>query len=150
MFPDIDDLYTGIGQAIYNQMPDRWTKACLEVLHVEQNYSLIFNEYYFVDDLRFDFDVTDSNSKEINVSDLFYKLYEFMARNNEYVPWNKCKFTLYPDGEFDIEFKLDDDYEWYKSIDVNSKEYDSISVDTIEKIETWEGLPKDFNRFWVK
>ena len=59
--------------------------------------------------------------------------------------WNDAK-----GGQFDIVFKSDEDYEWYKSIDIDSKEYNLIAVDAIERIKTWEGLPSSFNCFWVK
>ena len=71
-----------------------------------------------------------------------------MQKNTNDVPWNKCRFELLSDGSLDVKFKLDLDFEWYKSLDPDSEAFDNLNYQTVDLIKSWEGVPKDFDRNW--
>lgn len=73
-----------------------------------------------------------------------------MQVNSSDKPWNKCRFELKSDGEFDLKFKFDYDFDWYNGLGCDSADFEMLSYEIIELIESWEGLPTDFNRFWAK
>ena len=54
------------------------------------------------------------------------------------------------EGDFSIDFKYDEDFAWYKSLDIDSQEYNDLDIDVINQIKSWEGLPESYPRYWAK
>ncbi len=154
MFETIDDIYNHIGQAMFNALPGTWNKAWMIILMQRPDSSMHFVQQYLLkkDDIALDFDVDEVEGvyKEANVDDAFYALYHLMQKGENDVPWNKARFEINNEGDFEMEFKLDEDFAWYKSLDIDNQEYDDLDIDIIDQIKTWKGLPKEYVRYWSK
>ena len=155
MFESVDDIYNYIGQAAFNALPDEWHSAQIDVLMynaVAPRRSLsVIQQYCLTDNgtpSDFDTDEVDGEVIDSNVSEAFYALYDLMKTETHKIPWNKTRFFLTSEGDFEIDFKLDEDYEWYKALSVDSQEYDELDIDIINQIKTWEGLPEGAPRSW--
>ncbi|TOF33788.1 hypothetical protein CGJ28_22075, partial [Vibrio parahaemolyticus] len=61
-------------------------------------------------------------------------------------PWNKARFVVHPDGDFEIEFKWDEDWTWLSSLDPDKDIYPDS--ETMQSIETWDGLGENAYRPW--
>ncbi|MBB1304356.1 hypothetical protein [Pseudoalteromonas sp. SR43-5] len=64
-----------------------------------------------------------------------------MKKDKDDVPWNKVRVEITTEGYFSIDFKYDEDFAWYKSLDIDSQEYEDLDIDVINKIKSWDGLP---------
>ena len=151
MFKDIDEIYNYIGQSMFNVLPDEWSKA--------QNYVLLDNHalgimsfinQYQVSNISSVYDFRFDNKDILNIITAYKELFEIMQKNENDVPRNKARFEMTSEGDFSIDFKYDEDFVWYKSLDINSQEYDDLDIDVINQIKSWEGLPESYHRYWAK
>tara|TARA_Y100001968_G_scaffold327525_1_gene372745 strand:+ start:1206 stop:1670 length:465 start_codon:yes stop_codon:yes gene_type:complete len=147
---NIDEIYNAIARNILNAIPEEWDEAALEILMFTVDYSIGINGFYTLNGEKFYFDIlrSDFESNEVRTSIVFYELFKRMQENESDVPWNKCIFELNSDGSFKIKFKLDMDFEWYKSLDPDSDEFYALDISVVEAIQTWEGLPDGVARSW--
>lgn len=152
-----EDIYQHIGQAMFNALPDEWDSAYFYI-SIKRIYprSCEYEESYFLKGVEFDFSVDeiDGDYEESGCTDAFFELYDLMQKDDSDVPWNKARFELKPDGSFDIQFKYDEDFAWLNSLNLRKKKdndfYESVDIDIINEIKTWDGLPEDFDRYWLK
>ena len=79
-----------------------------------------------------------------------FMLFILLCKNENDVPWNKARFEMTSEGDFSIDFKYDEDFAWYKSLDIDSQKYDELDINIINKIKSWDGLPKGYPRYWTK
>ncbi|PIW59623.1 MAG: hypothetical protein COW15_16925 [Shewanella sp. CG12_big_fil_rev_8_21_14_0_65_47_15] len=152
MFKNIDSIYNYVGQEMFSSLPGKWDKAYLNVNMDKIDRAISIDSKYISEGVEYFFDL-DRKSGIVNFSDCdeaFYDLYHIMQKNEQDVPWNKARFELTPDGDFSIDFKYDEDFAWYKLLDIESQEYDELDIDIIDKIKSWEGLPSDYQRYWKK
>ena len=150
MFNSLEDIYYCIAQNIINALPDEWEHAYLDVIVYEVDHSLAMGGVYTYrgEEIFFDVECVDGVKIITNTDKAFFELYKNMQVNSSDKPWNKCRFELECDGEFDLKFKFDYDFDWYNGLGCDSADFEMLSYEVIELIESWEGLPTDFNRFW--
>lgn len=151
MFKDIDEIYNYIGQSMFNGLPDRWSKAENYVLLDNHALGIMsFINRYQVRDTSTVYDFRFDNKDILNIITAYKELYQIMQKNEDDVPWNKARFKMTSEGDFSIDFKYDEDFAWYKSLDIDSQEYDDLDIDVINQIKSWEGLPESYPRYWAK
>ncbi|MGI2169983.1 hypothetical protein ACROAE_07265 [Shewanella sp. MF05960] len=152
MFKEIDDIYNYIGQEMYERLPEYWDIALLEVNMDKIDKAISIGASYILNNTSNTFDLDEKNGvvSFSDVDEAFYALYKIMQKNESEndVPWNKARFEITSEGDFSIDFKYDEDFVWYKSLDIDSQEYDDLDIDIINQIETWEGLPETAPRYW--
>jgi len=150
MFKEIDEIYNFIGQEMYERLPENWDIAFLEVNMDKVDQAISIGANYIFNNTPHSFDLDELNGvvNFSDVDDAFYALYKMMQKDDNDVPWNKARFEITPDGDFEILFKYDEDFAWYKSLDIDSQEYDDLDIDIINQIKTWEGLPENAPRYW--
>ena len=150
MFDNVDDIYNHIGEAMFNALPDSWDEAWIEVVlyEVDKHIQLVQGfinkgvvDYFSVNKINGDY-VSSGCDKA------FFDLYKAMQKNDSDIPWNKAKFYLDQEGEFEIDFKFDEDFDYYKTLKPNSEDYKKLDIEVEKKILTWDGLSKDTPRFW--
>ena len=81
----------------------------------------------------FDLDVIDGIYKNSMCNKAFYALYTIMQKDKNDVPWNKARFEMTSEGDFSIDFKYDEDFAWYKSLDIDSQKYDELDINVINE-----------------
>ncbi|MCW1720131.1 MULTISPECIES: immunity protein YezG family protein [unclassified Pseudoalteromonas] len=152
MFETIDDIYNHLGLSMFEHLPEKWEKAYLEVNLHQVNVSVSIDSKYIYNGKIFDFDldVIDGIYKNSMCNKAFYALYTIMQKDKNDVPWNKARFEMTSEGDFSIDFKYDEDFAWYKSLDIDSQKYDELDINVINKIKSWDGLPKGYPRYWTK
>ncbi|MEL0631134.1 immunity protein YezG family protein [Pseudoalteromonas carrageenovora] len=152
MFKTVDEIYSHIGQAMFNALPDRWDTAWYDIFVIHPDGVTQSNQQYSLNDVIQYFNVNKINgiNKYAGCDDAFEALYKIMQKNEDDVPWNKARFEITSDGDFSIDFKYDEDFAWYKSLDIDSQEYDDLDIDVINQIKSWEGLPESYPRYWAK
>ncbi len=151
MFENIDDVYEFIGQEIFNSMPDEWLSATSVTL-LDNGKSGVMSQINLLkrnascseETFRF-----DSNAI-LPLIEAYKFLFTSMRRSEQDIPWNKARFKITSDGDFEVDFKYDEDFAWYQSLDIDSQEYDDLDIDIINQIKTWEGLPEEAPRYWLK
>ncbi|MBU2072482.1 MAG: antitoxin YezG family protein [Gammaproteobacteria bacterium] len=150
MFDTVDEIYNHIGQTMFNQLPEKWESAYLEVNLHQVDVSISIGSKYMHEGEVFDFDLDVINGvyKSSKCNNAFYALYKIMRKNEQDVPWNKARFEITSEGDFTIDFKYDEDFAWYKSLDIDSQEYDDLDIKVINSIKSWQGLPEDYPRYW--
>ncbi|PSU86789.1 hypothetical protein C0W35_22015 [Photobacterium kishitanii] len=153
MFESDIDIYEHIGQAMFNVLPDNgWDSAYFVFKMLTVDYSAVSEQFFIKDNQRVDFNVDEYEYSE--TFEAFHELYHLMQRDDSDVPWNKARFELEPNGNFDIQFRYDKDFAWLKSLNLKKKKdndlYESIDIDVIDLIKSWDGLPEDFDRYWLK
>ncbi|MCP4991676.1 MAG: DUF600 family protein [Colwellia sp.] len=150
MFETVDDIYNHIGQAMYNALPTEWEHARFDAILLDPEGAMQSRQTYNINQEEHHFNVNkiDGINKNANCGSAFYALYKLMQKDENDVPWNKARFEVTSDGDFEIFFKYDEDFAWYNNLDPDGKEMDELDVDIIDQIETWEGLPEDFPRCW--
>ncbi|MBB1386173.1 DUF600 family protein [Pseudoalteromonas sp. SG45-5] len=150
MFETIDDIYNHIGQAMFNALPEQWEKAWFEVLLLNPDGAIQSNQEYILNNKKFNFDTNIINgvAKNAKCGKAFCALYHLMQKNENDVPWNKVRFEITSEGDFTIDFKYDEDFAYLNSLDPDKDKYPSS--DEILAIETWEGLPESYPRYWKK
>lgn len=149
MYDNVDEIYSFLGQAMYNVLPDSFIKAntYTVVNEVDSGIFSFLNEYVERESqktLGFRFSRDDIT----NVVIAYQSLYKIMQKNEQDVPWNKARFEITSEGDFTIDFKYDEDFAWYKSLDIDSQEYDDLDIKVINSIKSWQGLPEDYPRYW--
>ena len=152
MFETIDEIYNHLGQSMFNALPEHWEKAWFEALLLDPEGAMQSNQEYVYNGQTFFFNTNKINgiAKNAKCGKAFYALYKLMQKDENDIPWNKARFEIEPDGSFDMQFKYDEDFAWYNDLDPDGKEYDELDIDTINQIETWEGLPVEFERYWLQ
>ena len=150
MFETVDDIYNYIGQAMFDALPENWDRATFYALIVTVDKAMQSKQTYLHQGQKHDFDVNIINgvAKRTKCSKAFYSLYRIMQKGEKDLSWNKARFQITSEGDFEIDFKYDEDFEWYKALDVDSKEYDDLDIDIIHQIKSWEGLSDDAPRHW--
>ncbi len=156
MFETDIDIYQHIGQAMFNALPDEWESAYFYFRMLRANGACEYVEGYLVngEDHDFSVDEIDGEYEDSQCVEAFYALYNLMKKDPSDVPWNKARFELMPSGSFDIQFKYDEDFAWYLNLDLDNKQdcklFDSVKPKDVRQIKSWEGLPEDFDRYWLK
>lgn len=151
MFDNEIDIYHHIGQSMFNALPDEWDSAYFYFRMLNERGSCEYVEGYLLGSKDYDFSVNeiDGEYEDSKCTEAFRRLYKNMKKNESDVPWNKARFELKPDGDFDIQFKYDKDFEWLVAVDHCSDAYERLSSDDMSVIKSWEGIPEDFNRYWL-
>jgi len=98
MTRSVDEIYMNIGQNIANELENDWVEAVIlaEVLDNAANFK---GEYKIEAENKY-FEVYD------DAYDDFEELQAVTTENGSN-QWNRAKFTLFPDGNFTIDFKWD-------------------------------------------
>jgi len=151
MFDNVDDIYSYIGQAMFNSLPMNWDKASFYFLILKVDSAMQSEQTYWLNGKSYSFNVNkiDGVVKRTKCAKAFYSLYHIMKKNEKDVPWNKARFEITSEGNFSIDFKYDEDFSWYNALDADSQEYDDLDIDLINQIEAWDGLPESFSRYWI-
>ncbi|CAM3822548.1 hypothetical protein [Parendozoicomonas haliclonae] len=148
MTKNIENIYQTLGQNLYDCLPEIWDKAsilfCVYDIDVRNTIGVSFENGNTSNNTRMSI---PASSECISC---FKQLYVTMQKDDSDIPWNKAYFELLPDGEFDLQFKLDDDFAWLNQTDRNSPEYSSLDGKTILQIKTWDGLAPNTPRPWLK
>lgn len=155
MFDTIEDIYNHIGQAMFNALPDEWDTAILTLSMDKVNVSVTMHQKYLDKNDSTNYKYFSVNKRnglayESKVSDAFYALYHLMQKNENDVPWNKARVEITSQGDFSVDFKYDKDFALYKSLDIDSQEYEDLEIDVINKIKSWDGLPGSYPKYWAK
>ena len=150
MFETDHDIYSYLGQTMFDRLPDVWDTARLDVLIQSIDRSSSIGAFYSHNDVesRFDLDKINGVLQSTDCDLAFFALYKLMQKGEKDIPWNKARFQITSEGDFEIDFKYDEDFEWYKALDIDSKEYDDLDIDIINQIKSWEGLPEGAPRYW--
>ena len=98
MSNDLGNLYYSIAQELAKSVLEKWEKIILDI-------------EFFGDAAEFEAQYITSNGMKYfitpdSVFDYFKEL-NSMTTENQKNNWNRAKFTLEPDGNFDIEFEWD-------------------------------------------
>ncbi|CAM3821483.1 immunity protein YezG family protein [Parendozoicomonas haliclonae] len=149
MFDTVDDIYQFIGQAIYNALPDEWDEAKFTAILIEIDHFIESRQHYSLGGDIHSFDIEDTD-EDIAWDEAFYALFKLMRKSESDIPWNKAQFSLLADGSFDLEFKYDPDLQWLNTVERDSASYKAMNSKDILKIKTWDGLPEDNDRTWIK
>ncbi|MCP4325533.1 MAG: DUF600 family protein [Psychromonas sp.] len=152
MFENIEQIYNYIGHSMINALPTDWDKASFYALILNVDSAMQSNQEYWFNGNRYEFDVNKVNgvAKRTKCAKAFYSLNHIMQKNKNDVPWNKARFEITFEGDFAIDFKYDEDFAWYKALDIDSQEYDELDIDMINHIKSWDGLPENAPRYWRK
>lgn len=157
MFDHENDIYLHIGQAMFNALPDEWDSAYFYFTMLSEIGACEYEQGYFINGVDCDFSVNKINGEyeDAKCVEAFNALYQMMKKNAFDVPWNKARFELMPDGNFDIKFKYDEDFAWFLNLDYDNKRdaevWDALAdLDVDNVIKSWEGLPENFDRYWLK
>jgi len=159
MFENEINIYHHIGQSMFNALPEEWDSAYFYFRMLNERGDCTYINGYLLHDNSFDFDFDvdeiDGEYEDAKCADAFFSLYKLMKKDESDIPWNKARFELKPDGSFDMKFKYDEDFAWFQDLDLGKKQesdlFDALldsGVDDI--INSWEGLPEDFDRYWLK
>ncbi|WP_062268316.1 immunity protein YezG family protein [Endozoicomonas arenosclerae] len=151
MFDNIDDIYNHIGQSMFEAISDEWSRAWLVAVMEKPGSSISFVQQFISssgDVKNYSVNKRDGQPYDSKVSDAFYDLYNLMKGSSKESPWNKARFEVTSEGDFEVNFKFDEDFSWYKSLDIDSEEYDNLDIDIINQIKSWEGLPEEAPRYW--
>ena len=148
MFETVDDIYNYIGQAMFDALPENWDRATFYAMLLKVDSSMQSKQTYLHKGEKYDFDVNiiDGVAKRTKCSKAFYSLYHLMQKSPQDVPWNKASFQITAEGDFEIDFKYDEDFAFLNSLDPDNDRYPTS--DEILAIESWEGLPEDAPRYW--
>ncbi|MEC8010708.1 MAG: immunity protein YezG family protein [Pseudomonadota bacterium] len=143
----INNLYEKIGGNIFRALPDKWEKAWLDVCIYVPDVSLSLFGAYQRNSEIFYFDIDEIDGVEIfsDTDEAFYNLHNLMVRQCG-KSWNKCRFELTSDGNFEIFYKYDEDFAYLNNL-VDKLEC-FPSSEEILAIQTWEGLPDGVARSW--
>ena len=146
MFENFEDIYYKIAHEIINATPDGWERAYLDafIYKVDEVISIGGNYYLNGVESFLDINAIDGEYVSSEAHTAFFELYKGMKKNKNDVPWNKCRFELMSDGSLDVKFKLDLDFEWYKSLDPDGEDFDNLHYQTVDSIKSWEGLAERF------
>jgi hypothetical protein len=99
----VDEIYTNIAQGVVDSINELWSKALIDLMIIEGATEC--NGSYFKNDIAEkaeDFEVADESFDD------FEDLHDIMTSEGQN-DWNRATFTLYPDGNFDIDFKYDEE-----------------------------------------
>lgn len=141
----VEELYGQIGQAMCDTLPERWAVAWLDVcVDIKKQHVLIMPFYMEKSEVR------KKNSFEfpVDLQHCFITMHSFFQCSNNDKAWNKCRFVLRPDGDFNLEFKFDCDLDYLQSISVEAEK--AIGSDLTSSIKRWSGLKEDVHRPWLK
>lgn len=84
------------------------------------------------------------------IQETFLTLYD-LGLSTPSSMWNKARFIYHNDvSQHLFEFYCDPDYQWFESLDKESREYAKLSIDDELAIQSWEGLPANHHRPWHK
>ncbi|MBS9995492.1 DUF600 family protein [Vibrio alginolyticus] len=147
MFSTAEEIYNHVGGAILEVAPEQWCVAWVDIAMNLSTRAVYFHDRYLVDansdDVK-DLDIYSSDNIELD--DAFSDLFDFMSSKEQSKPWNKARFIVYPDGDFEIEFKWDEDWAWLSSLDPDKDIYPD--GDTARTIRSWDGLGENAYRPW--
>ena len=147
MFNSVEDIYEHIGSVMFKTLPEQWAVAWVDVDINIFTKSASNLDCYLPDADSNELVNSDSDSKGDSLFDeAFPKLYELFQKSTDDVPWNRCRFILHPDGDFELEFKRDRDLDWLNSLDPEKDLYPSSDI--IQAIRSWDGLDENAYRPW--
>jgi len=99
----IEAIYQAIGQLIVAGIPEAWLSATAHAEIKEDDHGLTFGVYTPA--------LAPAEEKDFATGYRFYFLFKELRRRLRrpgYAPWVKARFTLYPDGHFDLDFTYPD------------------------------------------
>ncbi|AWL79425.1 hypothetical protein [Capnocytophaga canimorsus] len=102
----VEEIYLKIGQEVFNAVQsDNWTEAklYLEVTGDEGNSVVGYTGDYKLKDKTIDLDI---DYIDIDIVDWVADLHKITTEDGSN-QWNKAIFTLFPNGNFDMEFIWD-------------------------------------------
>ncbi len=140
------EIYQNIGQKMLLALPEQWSVAWIDVM-VRSSRSITTHERYL------EVDQETVESFDINApgysgtTKLFIELRELMQEQTPSSDWNKMRFIVHPDGDFEVDFKTDPDLNWLNSLNPDKDIYPDS--DTIQAIRSWDGLGEDVYRPWL-
>lgn len=145
MSESVEEIYSQIGQTMYDALPDQWVVAWLDVC-VDIPNGNAFLIPLFMEKIE----IRKSTSFDVSVDlgQCFIEMHSFFQRSGVDKAWNKCRFILRPDGDFNLEFKFDRDLDYLHSLD--AEEVVTIGSDLTNAIMHWSGLNESAHRPWVK
>jgi len=141
-----EEIYQYLGKSLYVNAPEGFNSAWLEIsiFTVDKHSRESVGYFDGMDNRELELNIDLNGEERMPDTDLaFYKLYHLMQKDESHMPWNKAKFTLTSEGKFDLEFKLDEDFEWFKKLDKDSKDYDDLDIKLERKVKKWEGLTEE-------
>jgi hypothetical protein len=148
MFESVDDIYNFLGQKMFEALPENWDKAWIEINLDNPDRSISMESVYQVSEKvhHFDIDIVNGQLKSSGSHKAFFALYRLMQTDLNDEPWNKARFEITSEGDFEVLFKFDKDFAYLQSLDPDKDQYPTS--DEILAIESWEGLPEGANRSW--
>ncbi|MDR0898800.1 MAG: hypothetical protein LBM27_00410 [Lactobacillaceae bacterium] len=115
----IDEIYQIIGQNIFNTLSEvKWDKAIADI-EIQKNYVSFQGVYEYHGKQKGFLDLDDDQGFDVDlVSEVVEELNQAMSEN-PINKWNKAKVTLSSEGDFDMEFFWDQEYQ--DRVDSHSK-----------------------------
>lgn len=149
MFDSQEDIYQFVGGILFENQPKKWVVAWIDVnIHIFTKKSSFSLQYLESSDDDNGHDLELENQLELfNIHDAFNALYQLMKTDADDVPWNRCRFVVHPDGDLEVDFKIDPDLNWLNSLDPDKDTYPSYDV--IQALESWDGLSENADRPWL-
>lgn len=127
--------------------PEQWCVAWVDIAMNLSTIAVYFQDRYLVDANSDDVkDLDIYSSEKIELDDALSDLFDLMSSKKQSKPWNKARFIVHPDGDFEIDLKWDEDWAWLSSLDSDKDIYPNS--DTIQLIETWNGLGENAYHPW--
>ena len=94
----IEDIYKLIGQSIVSAIPEAWKRAAAYAEIEEDDNGLTYGTYTAA--------IKPQEERYFEPADELYFLFDELRRRFRQPgqsPWVKARFTLYPDGHFDLD-----------------------------------------------
>lgn len=98
---NVEDIYVSLAQDAVDVIHDDWG-----IIKIDFQCGRAWGEYCGIYKKHIEDEKEISFSLEYPTYENFMKLHEITTKNNSN-QWNRAVFTLYPDGNFDIDFNWD-------------------------------------------
>ncbi len=95
----IEEIYQALGRLIVEAIPEVWEQASAYAEIEEDDNGLTYGHYVTPEE--------PAVERDFDTSYRFYFLFKELRRRFRQpgqAPWVKARFTLYPDGHFDLDF----------------------------------------------
>ncbi|WP_337909212.1 hypothetical protein [Vibrio cholerae] len=140
----VEELYGYIGQSMYDSLPDEWVVSwldvCIDTRKCRANIMPFFME-------KAEVRKSTSFIMPVDLEQCFVAMHSYFQQSQEDKAWNKCRFILRPDGDFDLEFKFDRDLDYLYSL--AGGDVARVEESLVNAIRSWSGLKEDAYRPWV-
>lgn len=94
----VEQIYQALGQLVADAIPEAWERACAYAEIEEDDNGLTYGYYVTPEE--------PAVERDFDTSYRFYFLFKELRRRFRQPgqsPWVKARFTLYPDGHFDLD-----------------------------------------------